>query len=407
MLNNESISSCAQYVLDQTRHVIETFGDRDPGSPGEVSAQRYVKEQLQPLVDGEVQMEPFQVAPKAFMAFQAVAGLCMLCAAVAYWFIPWLALGFILLALLVVVQELLRYKQFLDPLFPERTSYNVAGIYKAKNEPKRRIILNGHVDAAYEWRYHYMNPNSLKVYVPYVFGGLFFALIADALFVFLGEGWAGGYQGTWLYVGIAQMCFLPGAIASLFYTNFKVVSPGANDNLTGTFITVGLAKAFREADIRLENTEIVFLVTGSEEAGLRGAKAYAKRHNKRLKEIPTAFVAIDTIRDLEHLAVYNRDLNGTVKHDPDLCALFMEASKNTGLNIRYATVTLGSSDATAFTQEGIKSVAICAMDPSPAHYYHNRRDTCEIMDKVCLEKTIAMVVEGVRLYEEKGLPSGG
>jgi hypothetical protein len=315
------------------------------------------------------------------------------------------ALALIVLALVVVVQELFRYKLFLDPFFPKRTSYNVYGVHKPKSEVKRRIILNGHIDAAYEWRYHYLNPKCLPVYVPYVFGGMFFALITNVVFVFFGDGWAGGYQGAWLYVGIAQLFFLPGGFLSLFYTNFGVVSPGANDNLSGTFCAVGLAKAFRDAGVQLENTEIMYLITGSEEAGLRGAKAFAKKHKEFLTETPTAFVAIDTVRDLEHLAVYNRDLNGTVKHDPDLCGLFMEASKNVGLDIRYATVTLGSSDATAFTQEGVPSVAICAMDPSPAHYYHNRRDTCEIMDKECIEKTLALLVEGVRLYDERGLPS--
>lgn len=405
MLNAAQISSCAQFVLDQARHVVETFGKRDPGSPGECATQEYIKTVLQPHVDTEVVIEPFQVAPKAFMGFQFIAGLFILTASVAYWFVPWVALALIVTALFVVVQVLLRYKLLLDPFFPQRTSYNVQGIQKPKGEVKRRIILNGHADAAYEWRYHYMNPKSLKVYVPYVFGGLFFALIANTLFVFFGDGWANGYQGTWLYVGLAQLFFVPGGVAALFYTNFNVVSPGANDNLSGTFTAVGLAKAFREAGVQLENTEIMYLITGSEEAGLRGAKAYAKRHKKELTELPSAFVAIDTIRDLEFLRVYNRDLNGTLKHNEELCSLFMDASKNVGLDLQYGTVTLGSSDATAFTQEGIPSVAICAMDVAPAHYYHNRRDTCEIMDKECIEKCLTMLVEAVNLYDKRGLRS--
>ena len=67
-------------------------------------------------------------------------------------------------------------------------------------------------------------------------------------------------------------------------------------------------KALAEAGVEFEHTEVTMICSGSEEAGLRGAKAYVKAHLDELKELPTAVIALDTFRDLEDMAVYDRDL---------------------------------------------------------------------------------------------------
>ncbi len=47
----EWIHPAAQYVIDRTKHVIETFGPRDPGSEGERRAQEYVLQELKKYAD--------------------------------------------------------------------------------------------------------------------------------------------------------------------------------------------------------------------------------------------------------------------------------------------------------------------------------------------------------------------
>lgn len=42
---------------------------------------------------------------------------------------------------------------------------------------------------------------------------------------------------------------------------------GANDNLTGCFISMAVVKYMQHHDIRFENTEVWVVLTGSEEAG--------------------------------------------------------------------------------------------------------------------------------------------
>ena len=403
MLNRDLISVCAQYVLDKTKFVIDEFGPRPPGSPGEGQCQQFIKRELEDCCDGEVTMKPFPVAQKAFMGMQRVAGIVMLIGFGLYWVHPLPAAAFSTLALVIIIQQLVRYKLFLDPFFREYTSYNVAGRQTPAGDLKRRIILNGHPDAAYEWRWLYLFPRFFPIFTLISLIGLPVKLVTDYAFLLLAGSWAAGNPTVWTIVGLVQLCFLPSAVIAIGWANFKVVSPGANDNLSGSFIATGIAKVMRETGIELQNTELMVCITGSEEAGLRGAKVFAREHKKKLNDVETIVLALDTFRDIDHLTIYSRDLNGTVKHDPAVCRLLKDAGRNLGLNLPYGSVFLGSSDATAFTQEGYRAAALAAMDPAPADFYHNRRDHHKNMDRACLERTIAVVCEAIKLYDERGL----
>lgn len=125
-----------EYILDNIKKVMRDYGPRDAGSKGETKAQKFIKEELSKYVD-EVQMEPFEVAPKAFMGFCPVIGNLLFVSIITYWFYPLIALILDIVAVLVIFQEFIRYKLFLDPFFPKRTSHNVWGIKKPEGEVKR------------------------------------------------------------------------------------------------------------------------------------------------------------------------------------------------------------------------------------------------------------------------------
>lgn len=407
MLKKDQFDACTRYVMERSRFVIESFGPRPPGSEAERKTQELVRADLEACCDGPVSMEEFPVAQKAFFCMQAIGGLLSIAGFLLYRVHPVLALGTGLLSLFILYHQLLKYHLLLDTFFPKKPSYNVAGRQKPSGTVTRRIILNGHPDAAYEWRFNYLAPKFFPLIVLYTLAGLFISLLGSGvatLAIFVAPESSMSLLTIIWYV---MACFLPGAVIGILFNNLGVVAPGANDNLTGTFLATGILRQFREAGVQLKNTELMAVITGSEEAGLRGAKAWAKRHREECKDVETVVIAIDTIRDLEHLMIYNKDLNGTLAHDPTVCQLLKQASLNLGLDLKWGTVTLGSSDGTAFTQEGFKCAAVCAMDPHPAHYYHNRRDTWQDMNAECLNVTAALLVEAIRLYDEEGLPATG
>jgi len=77
--------------------------------------------------------------------------------------------------------------------------------------------------------------------------------------------------------------------------------------------------------------------------------------------------------------------------------------KKCGLDLPLSSIYLGSSDAAAFSQAGLKASALAAMDPSPARYYHTRLDDKENLSEECIEKAIEVLLEAVKIFDEKGL----
>ena len=57
-----------------------------------------------------------------------------------------------------------------------------------------------------------------------------------------------------------------------WFSNTKKVVDGANDNLTACYMAMAALKTLKDEGIEFENTEVCVLLTGSEEAGLRGPK---------------------------------------------------------------------------------------------------------------------------------------
>jgi hypothetical protein len=66
---------------------------------------------------------------------------------------------------------------------------------------------------------------------------------------------------------------------------------GANDNGTGAALTLALAERF--AGVPPERTRLIFLLTGAEEVGTRGMKAFMRR--TRLDRETTRFINLDNI----------------------------------------------------------------------------------------------------------------
>ncbi len=404
MRSPEVVDRCTEYVLASARHVVGVCGPRAAGSDGERRAQEYFQRELEPAVDGPVTVDAFPVAPRAFAAAPLVSGLFLLGAILSWWVSLAWAMALSTLSVVTLVVEVGLYWQLLDPLFPQRSSHNVLGIQRPSGPALRRLVLNAHADAAYEWRWLHLWPARFPLLVYYSLASVAIVFCTNAVMV-AGECCGVHTGGLRTAVGLAELAFVPGAVIGIGFISFSRVSPGANDDLSGAAIVIGLAKHLRACGLRPEHTELAYLITGSEEAGLRGAKAFMDRHAEAWQDVPTVFITLDTIRDLEHLHVYNRDRNATVRHDPLLCQLLHDAGRRCGRELGYASVYLGSTDATAFTLSGHRAAALCAMDPRPADYYHNRRDCPDNMSSPCIRAVIEIVLEAIVEYDRHGLPT--
>ena len=386
------------------KKICKDVGPRPAGSEQEHEAQKLMAAELDGACD-KVEIEPFDVHPGAFLGWILTDGIMMIAAIVLFFFgMSAIALALCALSLIFAIVEFLLYKKLLDPFFPKKTSHNVVAVRKPEGEVKRRIIFSGHADSANEWRFTYYGGS--KLLVPIIglsFVGILLGLVLGIWAVAAGHAFSAADSGALNVMRYVFLAWIPILFTALFFENKKRPVMGANDDLTGCFISMAVVKYMQQHDIRFENTEVWVVLTGSEEAGLRGAKAFCKAHKNELSDVETVFVGLDTIRDYDFAAVYSRDLTGTVKNDAGACALVKEAAKQTGLDLPYKSVFFGATDAAAVTQAGMKAVSVAAMDPAPAKYYHTRLDTADNLDIKTVEAVLGVALETAFLFDEKGL----
>ncbi len=386
------------------KKICKDVGPRPAGSEQEHEAQKLMAAELDGACD-KVEIEPFDVHPGAFLGWILTDGIMMIAAIVLFFFgMSAIALALCALSLIFAIVEFLLYKKLLDPFFPKKTSHNVVAVRKPKGEVRRRIIFSGHADSANEWRFTYYGGS--KLLVPIIglsFVGILLGLVLGIWAVAAGHAFSAADSGALNVMRYVFLAWIPILFTALFFENKKRPVMGANDDLTGCFISMAVVKYMQQHDIRFENTEVWVVLTGSEEAGLRGAKAFCKAHKNELSDVETVFVGLDTIRDYDFAAVYSRDLTGTVKNDAGACALVKEAATQTGLDLPYKSVFFGATDAAAVTQAGMKAVSVAAMDPAPAKYYHTRLDTADNLDIKTVEAVLGVALETAFLFDEKGL----
>ena len=398
-----------EYAVKGITKVCRRIGPRKPGSPEEYRAQQWFQKDMKNYCE-ETRIDEVTLHRQGFMGFIPFTVACGIASVFVNWFAsPIAALILCICAFVPLFFEFLMYKEFDDFLFPKQTSHNMIAVRKPKGEVKQRIVMVGHSDSQFEWTLNYLIGGlqaKLFVEIPAVVG-----LIVQTVFalvcIIAGKGGAAVniQSARWFFIlfFVISCVFIPFEFAFLFFQSWTKSVPGASDNLSGCYVGMAVVKALDEAKVRFENTEVVVICSGSEEAGLRGSKAYAKAHEKELKEIPTCVVALDTFRDLETMAVYHRDLSGTLQHHDGTKVLVHDACANCGFDVKYESIYIGGSDAASFTQRGIPATGFAAMDPAPPRYYHTRLDTPENLRPEAIKAGIEIMIEACCMFDKDGI----
>ncbi len=398
-------AEAAKYMIDEITHVIKTCGKRDPGSEGEKKSCEYMAEVLRKDCGCEdVKIEPCEVAPKAFYGWIYFTITFVLISVAAFFFVPVVGIPLIIAGFAIVLIQFGVYKKLLDPLFKKKTSHNVTAIKKCSGEVKRRIIFNGHPDATWEWPVNYaLGGVGFEGHAIIVVLGAIFYLVLSIMYV-VKNGITFGMPDTsdpLIKAGLWGLLFVPFMIGLYFMENYHLVVDGANDNLTGCYMGIAVLKYLKDEGIELENTEVGVVLTGSEEIGLRGSKAWVEAHKNDFKDVPTFIYAFDTINDPKYLMANYRDLNGTVKSDAELADLFVEAAEAVGVPCQKGWIPPlgGAVDAAAFTQGGFRAAGITGLNHKLERYYHTRLDTYTNMNKDGIANCFAATVKTLEMFD--------
>ncbi len=396
----------AKYIVREITKICKSFEKRGPGSKGEEQACRYMAGVLKNDCGCDTaEVESFKENPGSFYGWIYITITCCFIAVALFligifkavsW-LPVISIILIVFGLFVAVMQFGTYKKFVDFLFPEKTGHNVTAYKKPTGEVKRRIVFNGHPDAAWEWPVNYaLGGVGFESHAIICALGAVYYIVISALFL---AGSIDSERASKL--GLIGLVFAPFWFGLYFMWNKRRVVDGANDNLSGCYMGIAILKAMKEQGIELENTEIGVVLTGSEEAGLRGAKAWCEAHKGEYDDVPTFIFSYDTIHDPKQLMTNYRDLNGTVKADKDVSDLYMEAAKELGIFCKKGWVPPlgGATDSAAFAQAGFRATGITGLNHKLENYYHTRRDSYDNMNEEGLGNCFAVSVKALEMFD--------
>ncbi len=395
----------ASYMVKEITHIIKTFEKRSPGSKGEKQACEYMAKVLKEDCGCDrADIESFKENPGAFYGWLFFTLTFVLAAIVLFFFCPIISIVLIVVGLGLALLEFGTYKKVVDPFFKEKTGHNVTAIKKCTGETKRRIIFNGHPDAAWEWPVNYkLGGVGFEGHAIICGVGALYYLVLSVIYVAKnGIGFSAVSASDPLAkAALWGLLFVPFIIGLYFMVNYRRVVDGANDNLSGCYMGISVLKFLKDEGIELENTELGVVLTGSEEAGLRGAKAWCEKHKGEFDDVPTFIFSYDTIHDPKYLMVNYRDLNATVAADKDVSDLFMEAAKELGVHCTKGMVPPlgGATDSAAFAQAGFRATGITGLNHKLEDYYHTRRDTYDNMNETGLADCFAVSVKALEMFD--------
>jgi len=388
-----------------TDEVVENYPGRAAGSEAVRKAGLRVKEEFEKNCDAaSVKVDQFDIHPWSFLKY--IPGLVVLyfaCVTLLY-FIPalaWVSFAGLALGLFVFYGQFVRYWHLLDPLFPRRQAYNVYGSIEPSGEVKQQIVVSAHHDAAYV--FHLLDKLP-KYYALLINGGMLFlalgflvSLVATVLSVF----------SILLPQWIAVVLIVGGVVVlpMAFFTTGQVV-PGAGDNMIAVAVASEIAGLFgnikKTGGNALKHTRLIIASFDAEEAGLRGARAFIKKHREQLLNTKTYVLNLDTLYKLKALSFLDKDLNSTVELSHQLAQECVDIAKDMGYPSTISAMSFGggSTDAAAFGEAGIEATNLSAMsfdikDYDQGWVYHTHNDVSKHIEPEAVKAALRIIREYV------------
>jgi hypothetical protein len=392
-----------QRVFDFTDEVVERYPKRLAGTEACKNAADRIKQEFTRYCDPDsVQVEDFTVHPKSFLKYIPALVVLYFAGAILLFFrFPVTALVVYGLAIFMFYAQFARYWDLLDSYFPKATGYNVFGSIEPEGEVKQQVVVSAHHDAAYVFQ--------LLAYVPKYYARLINSSILLLLLGFLISlvgtvlafsqvpvpGWAQ------LWVPVALMV---GGIFQLplaFFTTGEV-SPAAGDDMIAVAAASETARLFHQAKKAgknpLRHTRLIIASFDAEEAGLRGARAFCRKHGKELLSTKTYVFNIDTLYKLENLNFLYKDLNSTVKLSRAMAQDCVDIAGSLGYPAQIAAMPFGAgaTDAAEFGKLGVEAVNMAGISFDIRRFdedlvYHTQDDVTESIEPELIEASLKII----------------
>jgi aminopeptidase YwaD len=367
-----------------TEQIIQEKGPRLAGTKACQESADLLEKEMKTFTN-DVSKESFFLHQGAFLGWIKILVASYLFGVVFLWLdMPLISLILAIISILILIFQFFFYKPVIDFLYPKKTGYNVIGKIEPKGKVEKQIIISGHHDSAKVFNFFIHQP---KLYNLRVTGGiaLMIALVVLSLFmVFIKIDLVSLIIKIFLSLGF----LLTG---QLWFFESKQASPGAGDNLIASAMAISLGKYFSKHP--LNKTRLIIASFDAEEEGLRGARAYAKKHKDELNEIPTYLLNVDCPYYLKDIFFLTSDINTTVDLSEDLAKELVTIAHEKGYPAIYKKIAFltGGTDAGELAKVGVFATTLMAMpwsNQERASVYHTPNDTIDSIEVEAIDATL-------------------
>ncbi len=380
-------------LKDFITNICENVGPRLGTSEAEEIAGRRIFSEYVRYCDSTFS-EEFTCHPAAFLDSVRVSMILYLISVILYLVFPLATTILATLGLLIFLAEVLFLKEVVDPIFPRRTGINIYGKIHPHNTANRIVLISGHHDSAYEFPFTKMLGGQATTFILATIGLIILTSILGigrALAIFLFPQLLTLFN--WLVI-IPIISVAPVLFIGIRIRSGKVVQ-GANDNLSGVAVTLGVGEWL--VNNPLDQTE-VWLVSFACEENMRGSKRFAQAHKEELQN--AYLLNFDCVGAGELNIIASESMFRT-KMTPDLCTKVTEAAESAGLTIPVIALPFGGTDASNFVKAKLQATSLVGLSGKfPAHW-HTLEDTPEKIDSKVLLDAVKVAVAFLQLIDKQ------
>jgi len=376
--------------IEHVRALCAEIGPRGPTTEAEARAAAYAAARLEQAGARRVSVETFRSVPSLWWALE-IASILPLASTILYYLTRGSAWGWSILlcvvSLVLIMGELSFWRLSLSSFLPKRVSQNVYGRIPPKTEPRKKLVVIGHLDT--NRTPVFFHPR-LVHYLPLILTGVVICVVLKALAFLVGTA-IGAYAAVLivsLVLDIPIVLMLAGMLHGDIFSPF---TEGANDNATGAAVVLSLAELF--AMEPLEQTEYWALCTGCEEATLSGIRSFLDKHADELRD--AYFVDLECLGIGEIRYITYEGMLKKYYSNPGLVQAAADAAKKMGdSGIVAMPLKSGYTETAIVLGRGLRGITIMAVpagsDDVP--HWHQVTDRIENLEPDTLNNAMRYVV---------------
>jgi Zn-dependent M28 family amino/carboxypeptidase len=176
--------------------------------------------------------------------------------------------------------------------------------------------------------------------------------------------------------------------------------PGANDNLTGVAVLVGLADRLRDRPV--EGLRVILLSAGAEETLQEGIRGYAERHFPELATDSTFFLNVDSVGCANLTMLEGEGPFRMREYTETFKDLVARVAERTGVPLRREMRARTSTDGTVPLRAGYPTATLVSINEFKSiDNYHWPTDVPDNVNLATVEHALTLTEAVVRELAER------